>query len=404
LNPYTPFHPTREAALERIKAINPSAYARSRNDLRGAVTGLSPYITHGVVSSREIVQSVLCRHSLEVDHKLVMELGWREFFSHVWSFRGDEIFHSLHEGPLADSAYARDIPDDLRQARTGVPVIDQAVSTLYSTGYLHNHARMWLASYFVHFRKVHWRVAADWMYGHLLDGDLASNHLSWQWVAGTGSHKPYLFNAENVARYAPEDWHSPGTVVDQSYEALEAMAREARAVRGAPLQASLAAGVQEPPLFQRPPQMTEGDGSSGLLECITPQPARGAHRHVWLVHPWSLGPLPESLPDETWVVGVLLKEFHQSWPWSERRWAFVGPRMRELTSEIWWTDGPTLSAALQGAQSVGCSPSLHLEPLLSQWAQCPEPQSLFAPLRKRCDSFSKWWRVANQESPWNAQF
>ena len=79
---------------------------------------------------------------------------------------------------------------------------DAWVAELKHTGYLHNHARMWLASYVVHLRKVHWRAGADWLYAHLLDGDLASNHLSWQWVAGTGSHKPYLFNAENVARIA----------------------------------------------------------------------------------------------------------------------------------------------------------------------------------------------------------
>ena len=74
-------------------------------------------------------------------------------------------------------------------------------------------------------RKVHWRVGADWLYGHLLDGDLASNHLSWQWVAGTGSSKPSLFNAGNVARYAPDSWHSPGSVVDMSHEDLDRMAR-----------------------------------------------------------------------------------------------------------------------------------------------------------------------------------
>ena len=95
-----------------------------------------------------------------------------------------------------------------------MPVIDEAVRTLFATGTLHNHARMWLASSVVHVRKVHWRVGADWLYGHLLDGDLASNHLSWQWVAGTGSRKPYLFNAGNVARYAPAAWHSPGSVID----------------------------------------------------------------------------------------------------------------------------------------------------------------------------------------------
>ncbi|MDG4869753.1 FAD-binding domain-containing protein, partial [Guyparkeria sp. 1SP6A2] len=72
----------------------------------------------------------------------------------------------------------------------------------------------------------------DWLYGHLLDGDLASNHLSWQWVAGTGSGKPYLFNADNVARYAPPHWHSPGTVIDASYLALDRLARQSAAWHG----------------------------------------------------------------------------------------------------------------------------------------------------------------------------
>ncbi|MFX7866419.1 FAD-binding domain-containing protein, partial [Acinetobacter baumannii] len=81
-------------------------------------------------------------------------------------------------------AYAAEVPLDVREGRTGVPVVDEAVRVLYRTGLLHNHARMWLASYLVHLRKLHWRAGADWLYGHLLDGDLASNHLSWQWVAG----------------------------------------------------------------------------------------------------------------------------------------------------------------------------------------------------------------------------
>jgi deoxyribodipyrimidine photo-lyase len=58
-----------------------------------------------------------------------------------------------------------------------------AVRTLHDTGYPHNHARMWLASYVVRVRKVDWRIAADLFYGHLLDGDLASSHLSWQWAS-----------------------------------------------------------------------------------------------------------------------------------------------------------------------------------------------------------------------------
>jgi uncharacterized protein (DUF2237 family) len=201
--------PGQAAARARLAAVQPEAYARSRNHLDGAVTGLSPYLTHGLLSLPQVLAEVLTHHDLPVQHKLVFELGWRAYFRHVWAHRGAGIFASVHPGPLPDAAYARELPADIRAASTGVPVIDQAVHTLYATGTLHNHARMWLASYAVHLRKVHWRAGADWLYGHLLDGDLASNHLSWQWVAGTASRQPYLFNAENVARHAPPPWHRP---------------------------------------------------------------------------------------------------------------------------------------------------------------------------------------------------
>ena len=135
----------------------------------------------------QALAGVLQRVPLPVQHRLVYEFGWREYFHHVWSHRGEGIFSSLHEGVLPDAAYAPELPQDIRTGATGVPAIDMAVRTLYASGYLHNHARMWLASYVVHLRKVHWRAGADWLYGHLLDGDLASNHLSWQWVAATGS-------------------------------------------------------------------------------------------------------------------------------------------------------------------------------------------------------------------------
>ena len=69
-------------------------------------------------------------------------------------------------------------------------------------GYLHNHARMWLAGYVVHWRKVKWQAGARWFLQHLLDGDPASNNLSWQWVASTYSHKPYFYNRENVEKYS----------------------------------------------------------------------------------------------------------------------------------------------------------------------------------------------------------
>jgi deoxyribodipyrimidine photo-lyase len=244
----TLFPPTREAALARIASVDPAEYSRSRNALNGAVTQLSPYITHGFISLPEVLEGVRLHHSVRTQDKFVFELGWREYFRHVWQHRGNGIFKSLHEGVLPDEAYADEIPFDILHASTGVAAIDMAVKTLYATGYLHNHARMWLASYMVHLRKVHWRAGADWMYGHLLDGDLASNHLSWQWVAGTGSHKPYLFNAENVSRYAPLAWHSAGSVIDTTYEELDHLARSPLSVASSSVQADDSA-IDEPLLI-----------------------------------------------------------------------------------------------------------------------------------------------------------
>lgn len=299
MKPLELFPPTLDAVRARIAAVRPADYARSRNALAGAVTRLSPYITHGFVSLPEMLAGVAARHRLDVQHKFVFELGWREYFHHLWLHRGDDILHSLHAGPLPEQAYTPEMPADIRQARTGVPVIDQAVRTLYTTGYLHNHARMWLASYVVHLRKVRWRAGADWMVAHLLDGDLASNHLSWQWVAGTGSHKPYLFNADNVARYAPAAWHSAGSVIDTSYEALDTMARSPRQVPVRPL----GEGIDEPALSPRPPEAL-------ATRAGTPQAADVAGRDVCLIHPWALGEPPADLPAGCLRVGWWPAEHH----------------------------------------------------------------------------------------------
>ncbi len=376
------FEPTLAAARQRIAAVQPSTYARTRNALEGAVSRLSPYITHGFVTLPEVWSGVASRHVIGPQDKFVFELGWRAYYRHVWEHRGDAIFSSLHEGLLPEHAYLSEIPNDIRSACTGVPVVDQAVNELYATGYVHNHARMWLASYVVHIRKVHWRVAADWMYGHLLDGDLASNHLSWQWVAGTGSVKPYLFNADNVARYAPAPWHSPGTVIDTSYEALDRIARDEtpRLEPRPPVQQ--ADDFNEPPLLAQPPDQVFMSAPNG---------DRVAGRDVWLVHPWSLGELPENLPTDAVVIGVFVTDFHRAWPWSARRWQFVGMRMAELATEVWCADAARIGTALATARSVRCLDEPHLKPWLARWARCEPVAALFAPVERRCDAFSKWW-------------
>jgi deoxyribodipyrimidine photo-lyase len=91
-------------------------------------------------------------------------------------------------------------------------------------GYVHNHARMWFAAYIVHWLKVDWREAADWFESHLLDGDKASNHLSWQWVASLFGSKPYYFNKENLSRFTGDKYCSNCKVncpFDASYEQLK---------------------------------------------------------------------------------------------------------------------------------------------------------------------------------------
>ena len=361
------FEPTRQAGLARLAAFDPIAYARSRNHLDGTVSRLSPYITHGLLTVPEVWNQVQQRHRIDTTHRFAIELGWREYFHHAWRHDGDAIFQSLHPGPLPDEAYSRTLPEDVCAARTGVPVIDQAVSTLVRTGWLHNHARLWLASYLVHVRKIHWRVGADWMFGHLLDGDLASNHLSWQWVAGTGSSKPYLFNAENVARFAPRSWHCPGSVLDTSYEALDALARTAPRARPAREPAPHRANAQDTGLMSEPPFP---------IATASAQDLEGA----WLIHPWALAPAPGGRP----AVGVFVAAFHRRWPWSGQRWRFVAEAMRRLTDRIVWCEVPP-------PRSVDTVANPHL----GQWlpAGLGQPLArLYADPDARCRSFSAFWR------------
>ena len=381
----TLFPPTREAALARIAAVQPAEYSRSRNALNGAVTQLSPYITHGFISLPEVLEGVRLHYSVRTQDKFVFELGWREYFRHVWQHRGNGIFKSLHEGVLPDEAYANEIPFDILHASTGVAAIDMAVKTLYATGYLHNHARMWLASYMVHLRKVHWRAGADWMYGHLLDGDLASNHLSWQWVAGTGSHKPYLFNAENVSRYAPLAWHSAGSVIDTTYEELDHLARSPLSVASSSVQADDFA-IDEPLLITQPPTH---------LNLCTPNSNTVSGRDVWLVHPWSLGKLPEHLSANTVIIGVYVAEFHLAWPWSEKRWQFVNSRMTELTTERWYGNSSSIIAALESANQVSGFSEAHVSTFLPAHMLSEMTPCLFSQIDRRCDSFAKWWKIVS---------
>ncbi|MFB2881753.1 FAD-binding domain-containing protein [Floridanema aerugineum] len=194
----------RKAGQKMLDKIEPVSYAKSRNFLTGAVTKLSPYIRYGVLSLAEVRDTVLGKVQNQDDAtKLINELGWRDYWQRLYAQLGDKIWQDRepYKTGYTVKDYADTLPEDIISGSTGLVCIDNISSDLRSHGYLHNHQRMWLAAYIVHWRRVRWQVGAKWFLSHLLDGDPASNNLSWQWVASTFSHKPYFFNRENLERY-----------------------------------------------------------------------------------------------------------------------------------------------------------------------------------------------------------
>ena len=225
--PDAPIHGGSIAALSLLTRVNPVAYGRSRNHLRGAVTRLSPYLRHGCLTQNEVREWALDKSGPSGAYRLVFELAWRDFWRRVWFARGDEIMRDIEPAKVALGNAP--LSSDIATGNTGLTCMDDSIDALLNDGYVHNHARMWFAAYVVHFRKIDWRAGADWYVQHLLDGDVASNHLSWQWVASTFSNKPYFFNRENVQEYtdgepcmrcqASRDGTCP---FDASYEVLDA--------------------------------------------------------------------------------------------------------------------------------------------------------------------------------------
>lgn len=193
-----------EAAEARLAGVDPPQYGRTRNHVDGKVTRLSMYLRHGVLDLAEVRDRVLAMVAKpDKAYKLVNELAWRDYWQRVYAEIGDGVWEDLEPyktGFHADE-YADTLPEDIPEGRTGLACMDGFADELRRTGYLHNHIRMWVAAYVVHWRRVKWHAGAEWFLVHLLDGDPASNNLSWQWVASTFSHKPYMFNRGNLEKY-----------------------------------------------------------------------------------------------------------------------------------------------------------------------------------------------------------
>lgn len=203
---------------QRLVEFDPTeSYQDTRNFVDGNVSYLSPYITHGVLPLRKVFSYYFQNYDLYDAYKFLQELTWREFFQRVWWNKGNDIFDDLRrEQPEVER---EKIPKPILEANTGIVAIDKQIEQLYEVGYVHNHARMWIASLVCNFSKTYWSLPAKWFYYHLLDGDPALNMLNWQWVAGSFSHNKYWFNQWNVNKYGKTD--QKDTFLDLSYEKIK---------------------------------------------------------------------------------------------------------------------------------------------------------------------------------------
>jgi len=206
-----------KSILEKAAGIDPMQYGRSRNFLSGAVTFLSPYISRGVISTKQVFDSVMQRgYAIEEIETFLKELAWRDYWQQIWVVRGSEINNDLRQPqPRAER---NGVPLNIINGKTGIEAVDNAIKEFYSTGYLHNHVRMYIASLATNLGRCAWIEPAQWMYYYLLDGDWASNALSWQWICGAKSNKLYFANQENINKYC--NTSQEGTFLDVEYDRL----------------------------------------------------------------------------------------------------------------------------------------------------------------------------------------
>jgi deoxyribodipyrimidine photo-lyase len=223
---------TREAGLARLAAFVPRAgrrYAVDRNTDRGAgaeptTAQLSPYLRRRLILEEEAIGAARACHADGAD-RFVEELLWRGYWKgfleqhpDIWPRYRAEATRGWNR--LATEAGLRRVFEDATAGRTGIDCFDAWARELVSRNWLHNHARMWFASIWIFTLRLPWALGADFFARHLLDGDPASNTLSWRWVAGLHTPgKAYVARAGNIARYT-EGRFDPAGALDEDPEPL----------------------------------------------------------------------------------------------------------------------------------------------------------------------------------------
>ena len=205
------FEPTHTSALARLQRFIPRAgrdYASMRNyDDTVHVSTLSPYLRHRIITEEEVLRATLSRYSPQTAEKFVQEVYWRTYWKgwleqrpRIWTDYRTELRAALNR--VQSESGLRQEWEAACKGETGIECFDHWARQLAETGYLHNHARMWFASIWIFTLRLPWTLGADFFLRHLLDGDPASNTLSWRWVGGLQTvGKTYLARPDNIAKY-----------------------------------------------------------------------------------------------------------------------------------------------------------------------------------------------------------
>lgn len=216
----TAFPLTRSAALARLEAFLPqagSAYAARRNFVAadGAhrdVSRLSAALRRRVIGEDEVVRAVLSAHPFDKSEKFIAEVFWRTYWKGWLEARPGVWAQTLEAAASQQThpALARAIVAAIA-GRTGIAAFDHWARELAETGYLHNWARMQVASIWTFTLGLPWQSGAAWTYDRLIDADPASNTLSWRWVAGLHTAgKAYLADADRIATMTGGALHAQG--------------------------------------------------------------------------------------------------------------------------------------------------------------------------------------------------
>lgn len=192
------------------RAKNQDNYKNSRDDLPYETTRLSPYINFGNVSIREVYEVFRKIKNTQSRAELIKQLFWRDFYANISNER--EVTTKI-AGPY-DSKWNIKWKsnqlwlDSWRNGNTGYPVVDAAMRQMNATGFMHNRARMIVASFLSKHMLLDWQNGEKYFSQQLMDMSMVQNHYNWQWVSGTGSFaQPYfrVFNPwEQSKKFDPE--------------------------------------------------------------------------------------------------------------------------------------------------------------------------------------------------------